>query len=126
MKDAAKGLPYPKKSSTADANSRTTRRSRLATARRKTHNAVKERERGRCGICKWNAGSDMHHVYGRGRSADSWREQADACIWTCRKCHPHGSLHRKGDNPELEAILQQCIDGKRIPSWMPPLDYETN
>lgn len=120
-KGAGSNFGFPKKNSTRDSESHTTRRSRIATARRKTHNAVKERERGRCGICKWNPGSDCHHVYGRSRDPNNWRERPEACMWVCRTCHPTGFLTDRGADPELENILEECIKEERIPVWMPTM-----
>ena len=115
---------YTKKDSVFDNLKKSKRKSRLATKRRKTHTAVALRERGRCGICKWNAGSGVHHVYGRGSEPNSWREQPDACIFTCTPCHPHGFLHAKGDNPELEKILEECVEGTRFEDWYIPYEED--
>lgn len=122
MTSAVKGLGFPKKSSIKDANNRTRKRSRLATQRRKVHTAVKDREGGRCAICRWNIGTDYHHVYGRSSDPTNWREQDVSGLWVCRECHPHGYLHNRGDDPALEKILEECINGTRFPDWMQPFD----
>jgi hypothetical protein len=121
-RSAAGSFGYPKKNSVKDLNQKSKRKSRLATNRRQVHEAVRIRERGRCAICKWNAGTDYHHVYGRSPDASDWKESADAGLWVCRACHPHGSLANKGDDPALETILEECINGTRFPNWMQPID----
>lgn len=68
---------------------KTRRSSGLQEHRRRQHRAVSERAKyGNCEICRWTPGTDMHHIYGRGKSKTDWREQTDALLWVCRSCHP--------------------------------------
>lgn len=60
----------------------------LQTHRRRQHDIVFKRADYACEICKWSVGQDLHHVYGRGRNKNDWREQEDALLCTCRTCHP--------------------------------------
>lgn len=67
---------------------KTRRSSGLQEHRRRQHAVVFKRSQNRCEMCLWGKGDDMHHVYGRGKNKDDWREQADALLCVCRQCHP--------------------------------------
>lgn len=67
---------------------KTRRNSRLQRQRKQMYLIVAERSNSRCEICLWGVGNDMHHVYGRGKNEQDWREQETALLCVCRTCHP--------------------------------------
>ena len=73
------------------------------------------RSKGICEIqkkCKGMVMAESHHVYGHGRDINDWREQVDAQLATCRKCHPPAIKHKPA-GPKLawvEEILEKVND----------------
>lgn len=51
-----------------------------------------ERDKGYCVICyykgKYTQGTEVHHVFGRGNSVESFKEHYTSLLVVCRKCHP--------------------------------------
>jgi len=66
----------------------------LAAHRKLVREVVLERDKHRCVICfhklhgLWTPSTEIHHVYGRGKEADDWREQAENLMTVCRVHHP--------------------------------------
>jgi len=70
---------------------------------------VYQRSKGVCEICGKRVVNDIHHVYGRGKDLNDYREQSNAMLATCRKCHPQPIKHKPA-GPKLawvEEILEK-------------------
>lgn len=74
-----------------------------------------ERDNAQCGICffKFNRnrrGTEVHHVYSRGRRAGDWREHYRSLLYVCKECHPM-AIQVPGASSKLEwveEILEQA------------------
>jgi len=93
-----------------------TKKDRLATTK-KVKDDLKEyrraqaavaayRDNQQCVICKFSMGrdtpmADVHHVYGRGKRAGDWREQAKNLMCVCRRCHPQPIKGDPGSSTDL-------------------------
>ena len=87
----------------------------LSLHRRKVKRELFERSGGLCEVCRWEVGTDYHHVYGRGKKRDDWREQPDASLLVCRSCHPAGFIHERMGTRTLELVLELVVSGKQTP-----------
>jgi hypothetical protein len=59
----------------------------------------------------------MHHIYGRGKSKDDWREQPESLLWVCRECHPL-PIQTKGfpsdeGGRQAELAIKEVLAGTR-------------
>ena len=88
---------------------------RLAYHRRQQALRAKDRDSWRCQICADKGVTtrawDVHHIFGRGNSVESWRECYTALMCVCRSCHP-APLHShdwSSDHPIV--VLARKING---------------
>jgi hypothetical protein len=58
---------------------------------------------------------DVHHVYGRGKGKESWREQYVYMLCTCRKCHPPPILGGPGTTFELRYVERVMVKANETP-----------
>lgn len=110
-------VEFTKKNSVRDAAPAKKGRGGLSLHRRKVKRVIFERSGGLCEICRWQMGTDYHHVYGRGKNNRDWREQSYASLLVCRTCHPHGYVHERSDEGSTvaELALFDVLSGKRNP-----------
>ena len=64
-------------------------RAELREYRRRQYLIAIERDGGMCRHCG-RVAADVHHIYGRGRDKEDWREHHDNLECVCRECHPFG------------------------------------
>ena len=72
------------------------------------------RDRGLCVICYFKhkrliAFDDVHHVFGRGRKIDSWREKFRNLMCVCRECHPQPASDPKATkHQDIVELLEKA------------------
>lgn len=105
--------PKPTKESreTADAN----RKKALLAFRSIQVSLAKNRDNNQCVFCFFENGvnkkaEEVHHVYGRGRKADDWRENYLNLLCTCRDHHPQPIKTPAGNKTMqyVEDVLDQA------------------
>lgn len=85
--------PVPKPTKKARVKGKVDHKQELLDHRRRQYRIAADRDDCLCTFCYFQMGKrvkavDVHHVYGRGRSKDSWREKYTVMLCTCRTCHP--------------------------------------
>jgi len=102
------------------------RRENLKTFRALQHTMAQLRDSGLCVICffKYNRpvpASEVHHAFGRGVSAEDWREDVTSLMCVCKSCHPHGAArHAHGKQEWVIDILRQA-NADPINPGVPPM-----
>lgn len=95
----------------------TTKNPDLDSHRKTQRNLAILRDDSLCAICFFRDRNkrkavDVHHVYGRGGSAKSWRESFRYLLCVCRQHHPL-PIFLPGSNPNLvwvEEVLKRAND----------------
>lgn len=59
--------------------------------------------------------ADVHHVYGRGRTAGDWRESHKVLACTCRECHPQPIIAGPGNSPNLAWVEDALLRANTTP-----------
>lgn len=102
-------FPKPKKGSGTAA--RRARKKKLDEHRKKVNREVLERDSYICAHCG-NPGTHGHHVFGRGRSIDDWREAVSSRLTLCPICHDavhhRGTITREELVEDLERVLEEA------------------
>ena len=105
--------PYPKPQKGSCKKHAASVKLALKEHRKEQYKLAIERDRGLCVICKRKHGctrkaDDVHHVFGRGRSASDWRECYRSLMCVCRECHPQ-PIRIKGASKNLEWV-EELLD----------------
>jgi hypothetical protein len=85
--------PMPKPTKRIRAKGKTDQKKELLEHRRRQYLLAASRDNDLCTFCYYLHGRhvkavDVHHVFGRGKSKESWREKYTVMLCTCRQCHP--------------------------------------
>ncbi len=88
---------------------------RLADHRHQQALRAKDRDLWRCQICADKGVTtrawDVHHVFGRGYTVDSWREDFTALMCVCRGCHPAPLYSQNWLGDHWIVVLARRING---------------
>lgn len=96
------------------------KRGQLLARRQKSYDKAYARDSGLCVFCyfldrKRVKSQDVHHVYGRGKGKESWREHYTVMLCTCRKCHPPAIHGGPGTTFSLRYVERVMIQANENP-----------
>lgn len=89
------------------------------------------RDNNLCMICRWTKGvstpyAEVHHVFGRGTSVQSVKENPSSLMCVCRACHPHPILvpMLSNDDKEILAVWRNmnCSPENKLYRYDPIID----